>query len=250
MRRWNRLSEPLVSTDSVVSTSIEATPGLDGREGSTARPSVSRAGICRLELVVTSGHTTTSRPQITPLFTSSTATDPSASVSSTVPVRPPLLRFPLNAPDRMSVSGSHRHPIVGRLPVSGSTRASTFTVATSGRTRGCEPMDQSEDLLQGSLQLGVGHGIAQPHPAVVGKRAARHQRDTFLLHELLAEGAPGERLLLTNPIYAEEEVERAVRFNELDARCLPAEPLDQQIAPAAERGHHAGDLGIHLLVGE
>src|SRR6185369_17082100 len=250
MRRWNRLSAPLVSTERVVSTSIDATPGRDGRDGSTTRPSVRRAGIWRLELVVTSGHTTTSNPQMTPLFTSSTATDPSASVSSTVPVRPPLLRLPLNAPDRMSVSGSHRHPIEGRLPVSGSTRASTFTVGTSGRTRGCEPMDQSEDLVQGSLQLGVGHGIAQPHPAVVGERAARHQRDTFLLHELLAESAPGERLLLADPVDAEEEVERAVRLDELDARCLAAEPLDQQVPPAAERGHHAGDLGIHLLVGE
>ena len=106
-RRWS-------ATESVVSTSTEATPGRDGRDGSTTRPSVSWAGTCRSALVVTSGHTTTSRPQITPLFTSSTATEPSASVSSTVPVSPPLFRLPLNAPERMSVSGSQRQPIDGR----------------------------------------------------------------------------------------------------------------------------------------
>src|SRR5689334_1574917 len=200
MRRWNRLSAVLVSTDRVVSTSIEATPGREGRDGSTTRPSVRRAGICRLAPVVTSGQTTTSSPQITPLLTSSTAMDPSASVNSTVPVRPPLFRFPLNAPERMSVSGSHRQPIDGNPPVSGSTRASTFTVAPSGRTRGCEPMDQSEDLVQGPLQLGIRHRIAQPHPAIVGERSARHQRHSLLLHELLAEGAPGERLLLADPV--------------------------------------------------
>ena len=31
---------------------------------------------------------------------------------------------------------------------------------------------------------------------------------------------------------------------------LAAEPLHQHVAPAAERGHHPGDLGVHLLVGE
>ena len=64
-------------------------------------------------MVVTSGQTTTSRPQITPLLTSSTATDPSSSVSSTVPVSPPLLRLPLKEPERMSVSGSQRHAMAG-----------------------------------------------------------------------------------------------------------------------------------------
>src|SRR5689334_5693188 len=223
MRRWNRLSAPLVSTDGVVSTSIEATPGREGREGSTTRPSVSCAGTWRLALVVTSGQTTTSRPQMTPLFTSSTAIEPSASVSSTVPVRPPLFRLPLNAPERMSVSGSQRHAIAGRLPVSGSTRASTFTPETSGRTRGCEPLDQSEDLVQGPLQLGVGYRVAQPHPAIVGERAAGDQRHPLLLHELLAEHAAIERLLLADAIHPEEEVERAMRFHELDAGRLPAE---------------------------
>src|SRR6478609_2070268 len=211
MRRWNRLSEPLVSTDSVV---------------------------------VTSGHTTTSRPQITPLLTSSTATEPSASVNSTVPVRPPLFRLPLKAPDRMSVSGSHRHAIAGRPPVSGSTRASTLTIATSGRTRGCEPVDQSEDLLQGSLQLGVGDGVAEPHPTVVGKGAAGHQRYTFLLHELLAKRAARERLLLADAVHPEEKVERAVWLDELDAGRLAAKTLDQHVAAAPKRGHHARNLTV------
>ena len=85
--------------------------------------------------MLTSGQTTTSSPQITPLLTSSTATEPSASVSSTVPVSPPLFRFPLKAPERMSVSGSHRQPMAGSPPVSGSTRASMFTVDVSGGTR-------------------------------------------------------------------------------------------------------------------
>src|SRR6185503_309863 len=110
----------------------------DGRDGSTTRPSVSRAGTWRLALVVTSGQTTTSRPQMTPLFTSSTATDPSASVSSTVPVSPPLFRLPLNAPERMSVSGSQRQPTVGSTPVSGSTLASMCTGVALGGTGGLE----------------------------------------------------------------------------------------------------------------
>src|SRR5512147_953844 len=216
MRRWNTLSAPLVSTDSVVSTSIEATPGRDGRDGRTTRPSVRRAGTCRVALVLTSGQTTTSSPQMTPLFTSSTATDPSSSVNSTVPVRHPLFRLPLKAPERMSVSGSHRHAIVGRLPVSGSTRASTFTVGVSGRTRGREAMNQAEDLVERPLELGVRHGVAQPDPAIVAEGTSRHERHPLLLHQLLAEGRPRHRILLPDPVHAEEEIEGPMRLDELD----------------------------------
>src|SRR3954466_2145612 len=97
---------------------------------------------------MTSGQTTTSTPQITPLLTSSTATEPSASVSSTVPVSPPLFRFPLNAPDRMSVSGSHRQLTEGKAPLSGSILASMVMMRSStdsvprqgaGSDRECDP---------------------------------------------------------------------------------------------------------------
>src|SRR5918994_7051426 len=97
------------------------------------------------ERVETSGQTTTSIPQTTPLFTSSTATDPSASVSSTVPVSPPDLRVPLKAPERMSVSGSHRHAMDGRLPPSASTLASMEERVVLGGTGRLEPLNQAQN---------------------------------------------------------------------------------------------------------
>src|SRR6185312_138474 len=167
MRRWKTLSVALVCTERVVSTSTEATPGRDGRAGSTTRPSVSLAGTWSSATEMTSGHTTTSNPQITPLFTSSTATDPSASVSSTEPVSPPLFRLPLKAPERMSVSGSQRQLIVGSAPLSGSIRASMLMVLASGCAGGREPPDEAQDPIQGLFQLAIGNRVAQPHPAVV-----------------------------------------------------------------------------------
>src|ERR687897_2238267 len=170
------------------------------------------------ERVETSGQTTTSIPQITPLFTSSTATDPSASVSSTVPVSPPDLRLPLKAPERMSVSGSHRQEMDGRLPPSGSTLASICARGALGGTGGFKPVNQAQDSIQRRLQLGVRHGVAQPDPAVVGERGPRYQRDALLLHQLLAEARPRHRVLLPDPVNPEEEIECAVRLHELDAR--------------------------------
>src|SRR5688500_11977537 len=137
--------------------------------------------------VDTSGQTTTSMPQITPLFTSSTATEPSASVSSTVPVSPPALRFPLNAPERMSVSGSQRQEMDGRPPPSGSTLASIWDRVVLGGTGGFQALDQSQNPVEGGLELGVGHGIAQADPAVIAERTARYQGHALLFHQLLAE---------------------------------------------------------------
>src|SRR5688572_26038035 len=147
--------------------------------------------------VDTSGQTTTSMPQMTPLLTSSTATDPSASVSSTVPVSPPALRLPLKAPERMSVSGSQRQEIDGRAPPSGSTLASICDRVALGGTGGFQTLNNSQNPVQRGLEIPVGHGVAQPDPPVVPERAARHQRDPFLLHQLLAEGGPGHRILFT-----------------------------------------------------
>ena len=41
-----------------------------------------------------------------------------------------------------------------------------------------------------------------------------------------------------------------MRLDELDPGCLAAEAVHQVVAAAAERGHHAADLGVHPLVGE
>src|SRR5919106_1698107 len=142
------------------------------------------------ERVETSGQTTTSIPQITPLLTSRTATEPSASVSSTVPVSPPDLRLPLNAPERMSVSGSHRHEMDGKPPPSGSTLASICERVALGGTGGFKPVNQAQDPIERRFQLGVRHGVTQPDPAVVGERGARHQCHALLLHQLLAEARP------------------------------------------------------------
>ena len=116
-----------VLTLSAVSTSIDEMPGFDGRLATTTRPSVSCAGTARLGDVATSGQTTISSPQMTPSATSSTATEPCSSLSSTEPVSPPILRLALNAPERMSVSGSQRHEMFGSLPPSGSMWASMLT---------------------------------------------------------------------------------------------------------------------------
>src|SRR5687767_15056571 len=151
MERWNTLSEALVSTERLDSTSTDATPPLDPAEASTTRPSVSRAGTWISDRVETSGQTTMSIPQTTPLLMSRTATEPSASVSSTDPVSPPALRLPLKAPERISVSGSHRQPIEGSAPARGSIFASIRERPALGGTGGFQTLDEAKDPVQGRL---------------------------------------------------------------------------------------------------
>src|SRR5262250_1372895 len=99
MHRWNTVSLRLVVTVSGALISREVTPDLAALAVTTTRPSVSLSGTGSSDAVPTSGHTTMSTPQITPLWTSTTAIEPTSSVSSTVPVNPVPVRLTLNAPD-------------------------------------------------------------------------------------------------------------------------------------------------------
>src|SRR5213594_2597639 len=97
------------STVSAVSTSTAATSGCDLRLAKTTRPSFVGSGTASASRVRTSsGQLTTSTPRSTPPTTSSSTKDPSSPSRSTVPSNPVAFATPLQATDRMSVSGSQR----------------------------------------------------------------------------------------------------------------------------------------------
>src|SRR6266705_2176686 len=92
-----------------LSTSTTATRGCDLRPGNTTRPSLAGSGIGRVSRVrMSSGHVTTSTPWMQPPATSMTTNEPSPPSRSTVPLRPVAFPVPLQATERMSVSGSQR----------------------------------------------------------------------------------------------------------------------------------------------
>ena len=121
MERWNTLSDALVSTERLVSTSTDATPAREPADGRTTRPSVSRAGTWSVRAVRDLGPDDDVDPADHPIVDVEHRHRALRVGQLDRPGQPPPLRLPLKAPERMSVSDPSASAIDGRPPLSGST---------------------------------------------------------------------------------------------------------------------------------